>query len=218
MGIIARNLDQVRTRIAAAARQSGRDPSSIKLVAVSKMKSIEDIREACEAGQYAFGENYAQELRQKADILVDLPLEWHFIGHLQRNKAKLLAHGVPWVTVDSFAAAEALDRRATQNINLLIEVNVAGELTKAGIEPKEAPELISTLQKLNHVKVRGLMCLPPYDDDPEKSRPYFRKLRELLVSTNLTELSMGMSHDFEVAIAEGATIIRVGEAIFGKRR
>lgn len=217
MESISHNLESVCARIVTAANHSGRDPDSIKLVAVSKTKSVEDIREAYQAGQRVFGENYAQELRQKADALADLSIEWHFIGHLQRNKAKFLAEGVQWVAVDSFAAAETLDWRATQDINLLIEVNVAGESTKAGVEPKEIPELVSSLQKLNHMNVRGLMCLPPYNDDPEKSRPSFRKLRELLVSTNLTELSMGMSHDFEVAIAEGATIIRVGEAIFGQR-
>ncbi|MBI4126348.1 MAG: YggS family pyridoxal phosphate-dependent enzyme [Deltaproteobacteria bacterium] len=218
MGSIADNLTSVRARIATAAKDCGRDPLSIKLVAVSKTKAIEGIREAFAAGQRVFGENYAQELRRKADALADLPIEWHCIGHLQKNKAKLVASGIAWIeTIDSLDIAQALEQRVTETINTLIEVNVGGEITKSGVLPEKVPHLLSQLQSLKKVTVRGLMCIPPYDPNPEKSRPFYQKMRKLLLSTNLNELSMGMSHDFEVAISEGATIIRVGEALFGPR-
>jgi len=212
--------------MAAAAERSGRSPESIILVAVSKLKPAILIRKAFEAGQRVFGENYAQEMRDKAKELEDLDIDWHFIGHLQKNKAKYVAPAVSLVeTVDSVELAEVLDRRATGPLNCLIEINVGGELSKAGTDENNFIEVAKHIESLSNLKLRGLMTIPPYDPDPEKSRPYFRKLRELLCRMNdelepsepFSELSMGMSHDFEVAIEEGATIVRVGTAIFGER-
>lgn len=228
---LADHLASIRERIAASCARSHRELTSVQLVAVSKTKPASLIREAFLAGQTVFGENYAQELRDKADELKELPLEWHFIGHLQRNKVKYVAQAASWMeSVDAAPIATELDtqrakREFTTPIPCLIEVNVGGEASKSGVARSTAPELVRTIQSLPHLDLRGLMILPPYDPDPEQSRPYFVQLRELFEELNsgicrikpLTELSMGMSHDFEVAIEEGATIVRVGTAIFGGR-
>jgi pyridoxal phosphate enzyme (YggS family) len=226
MGSIAENLKWVRERIAVSAARAGRDPAEIRLVAVSKTKPASMIREAYEAGQRAFGENYAQELRDKAKDLSDLAIEWHFIGSLQRNKAKYVAPVAAMMeSVDSIELAEALNSRAVRPLPCLIEVNVGGEESKTGVAPEAALELARRIIELPNLDLRGVMAIPPLLDDPEASRPYFRKLREVLDQLNrslslpspLVELSMGMSLDFEVAIEEGATIVRVGTAVFGGR-
>jgi len=232
MGNIPENLKAVRERIERAAKRCGRDPSSIKLVAVSKTKTAEEIAKAIAAGQFIFGENYAQELKEKSEQLralsFELPadFEWHFIGHLQKNKAKIVAPIVSWIeTIDSLELAEAIDKRATGPIDCLIEVNIGSEGTKSGTGAGEVETIIKGFGRFTNLKLRGLMIIPPYSSDPEFGRPYFKKLKKLfdeldskkIAAEPLTELSMGMSHDFEVAIEEGATIIRVGTAIFGER-
>jgi len=223
---IAYNLETIRGRIADAARAAGRDPSEIKLIAVSKIKPSAMIREAYAAGQRVFGENYAQEFRDKSAELTDLDIEWHFIGHLQKNKAKYITPQATMVeSIDSAKLADELDKRAEANLDCLIEVNIGDEESKAGIRPDEILQLAEHIGKLEHLALRGLMVIPPFDLDPEEVRPYFRGLREELDKLNselklekpLTELSMGMTSDFEVAISEGATIVRVGTAIFGSR-
>lgn len=222
---IADNIRGVRERIARAAARSGRDPGDISLVTVSKLKPAAMIREAYNQGLRSFGENYAQELKNKATLLSDLDIEWHFIGHLQRNKAKIVAPLVSWVqTVDSVELAQALSRRTPKTIPCLIEVNIGQEASKSGALPDGVLKLAKHIMGLDKLNLRGLMIIPPYDPDPERSRPYFQKLRHLLDELNraieparLRDLSMGMSHDFEVAIEEGATIIRVGTAILGER-
>lgn len=227
MGKIAKNLTLIRRRIEATATRSGRPADSITLVAVSKQQPSSLIREAYEAGQRAFGENYAQDLRDKVEELAGLDISWHFIGHLQKNKAKYVAKAASVMeTIDSVELAEELDRRLERPMQCLIEVNVGGEGTKSGIDPDSAVPLILSLGEFKNIRVTGLMAIPPLDEgDPEKSRPYFKKLAELLrrmndelkLGTPLCDISMGMSHDFEVAIEEGATIVRVGTAIFGER-
>ena len=225
MSKIRQNLESVKNRIAAAAARCRRDPASVTLVAVSKTQSATAIREAFEAGQTIFGENYAQELRDKAEELKGLGIAWHFIGHLQRNKAKYVAPVVACMeSIDSLELAQALAQRAPARLRCLIEVNVAGEASKSGVPPGGVLELARGLATIPELDLAGLMIIPPYDPDPEQSRPYFRKLRELrdrlipeLGEERLRELSMGMSHDVEAAIEEGATIVRVGTAIFGER-
>lgn len=228
MTAIASGLQRVRERIADAAQRCGRDPTSLKLVAVSKTKSAARIREAIQAGATAFGENYVQELLRKREEIGD-GAEWHFIGHLQRNKAK---HLVPFCTlihgVDSGRLAVEIDRRAQQHGRrqpCLIEVKLSDEETKFGASAETVLDLAETMLGLPHVDLRGLMVMPPYSDDPEASRPYFVRMRRLqeefldrgIPDDNCRELSMGMTQDFEVAIEEGATILRVGTAIFGAR-
>jgi pyridoxal phosphate enzyme (YggS family) len=226
MSSIAENLKSVKDRIASAAHKVGRDPAEITLVAVSKTKSASMIREAFEAGHRIFGENYAQELAAKAKELADLDISWHFIGHLQRNKARLVAPVASCVeTVDSARLAEALNDRAAGPLDILIEINIGAEDSKSGVDEDELPDLFEGLKALDNLRPRGLMIIPPYIPDPEASRPHFIGLRKIMARLNeqnivgspLTELSMGMSHDFEAAIEEGATIIRVGTAIFGER-
>jgi pyridoxal phosphate enzyme (YggS family) len=222
---IADNIKRVQERIARAAARSGRNSGEISLVTVSKLKPAAMIREAYNQGLRAFGENYAQELKNKAAELSDLDIEWHFIGHLQRNKAKIVAPLVSWVEgVDSIELADTLSRRAPNIIPCLIEINIGQEATKSGALPDEVLQLARHILGLEKLDLRGLMIIPPYDPDPERSRPYFQRLRQLLDELNqaikparLSDLSMGMSHDFEVAIEEGATIIRVGTAILGER-
>lgn len=221
---IAERLAAVHERIAAAAARAGRPAESIRLVAVSKTKPAEMIREAYAAGQRDFGENYAQELSQKAEALADLPgIKWHFIGPLQRNKVKLIAGVTSLVhTVDRPELAAELARRAVapgRVLPVLLEVNVSGEATKAGCSPPQAPSLAAEVRALAYLRLDGLMTIPPDTDDREQARPYFAALRRLRdeIGGDLPELSMGMSHDFEIAIEEGATIVRVGTAIFGSR-
>jgi PLP dependent protein len=226
MTTIAHNLESIRERIAAAAVRAGRDPTSVMLVAVSKAQPTEAIREAFAAGQRTFGENYAQELREKAEALSDLSINWHFIGHLQRNKAKYVVPVAAMVeSIGGIELASALDERADRPLPCLIEVNVGAEDTKAGVAAADLLPLAKHLLALPHLDLQGLMAIPPLEPDPERSRPYFQRLRGMLTELNaalgganaLTQLSMGTSHDFEVAIEEGATIVRVGTAIFGER-
>jgi hypothetical protein len=218
----ARDVDR---RIADAARRVDRNPDAVTLVAVSKTWPVDVIAEALEAGITDLGENRAQELKQKVAVLGDRP-RWHFIGHLQTNKVRSVVGSVVLVhSVDRFGLAEAIARRAsalglTQEV--LIEVNIAGETRKHGAEPQRAPALAEEVAALDGIRVRGLMTMAPFTDDPEDSRPHFAALRELGASLQqrlpeAAELSMGMTRDFEVAVEEGATLVRVGEAIFGAR-
>ena len=194
-------------------------PPGVTLVAVSKTHPPEAIREAYAAGQRDFGENYAQEWRHKAQVLADLPdLVWHFIGSLQTNKARVLAGAVRWIhTVDREELALEISRRSVQKgavTRVLIEVNVAGEGSKSGCAPEAASRLASVVRPLPGLELRGLMCIPPAEGDP---RPHFRALRRMAGELSLPDLSMGMSGDWEAAIAEGSTMVRIGTAIFGPR-
>lgn len=226
---IKTNILNIRESIAAAATRAGRDPGTIQLMAVSKTVEPNRIRQALDAGITLLGENYVQEAREKIPA-VGRPAEWHMIGHLQTNKVKYVVNLFDWIhSVDRLELARELDKRAGQHsrrLNVLIEVNVSGEASKNGAVPKQVLELVRQISVLPNLSVRGLMTMPPYSDDPENSRPYFialRQLRDEIVSAalpgiSMAELSMGMTDDFEVAIEEGATIIRVGRAIFGERR
>ena len=220
---IAARLAEVRGRIAAAAERAGRSAEGVTLLAVSKTKSEAAIREAYAAGQRDFGENYVQELTAKAAALSDLPgLRWHLIGPLQRNKVKQVAPIAALVhTVDRAALAEEIEKRAAaagRVVPVLIEVNVGGEASKAGCPPGDAAALAAAVRAMPHLSLRGLMTIPPDTEDREEARPFFAALRALRDGIGgLPELSMGMSHDFEIAVAEGATIVRVGTAIFGAR-
>jgi len=226
---IADNLKIVRERIVAAALQSGRDPASVRLVAVSKTRPALAVGEAARAGQRLFGENYVQELTGKAGEVTE-PVEWHFIGHLQSNKVRQIAGLVTMIhSVDRLSLAEEIDRqwgRLGQVCAVLLEVNIAGEASKGGTTTAGILELAAAIARLPHLRVRGLMTMPPFFDDPEGARPYFRELARLagvvagqgIAGVEMVELSMGMSGDFEVAIEEGATLVRVGSAIFGERQ
>ncbi len=225
MGTVAGNLERVRERIVRAAHRGGRDPGGIKLVAVSKGRPVELILEAIQAGQMVFGENRAQELRQKLERL-DEKLEWHFIGTLQRNKVNMVVGRVALIhSIDSERLAEAVNRRAVSMgvvQEVLLQVNMAGEPSKHGLETdKEVSRLLEAMLDMPGVAVRGLMTIAPLERDPEGARPYFRALRELrdglardFPRADLDVLSMGMTQDFEVAVEEGANLLRVGTAIF----
>lgn len=225
---IAENIRDVQERIADAARRAHREPAAVKLVAVTKTVGQDRIREAVAAGALILGENRVQEAREKIAALGPVA-SWHLIGHLQANKAKYavtlfyLIH-----SVDSIGLAQEIDRQAAKNgkvQDILVEVNVSGEASKAGVGAGDAAGLVREAAKLPHVRVQGLMTVPPFAEDPEASRPYFRRLRELsgeiakenIPRVAMKELSMGMSGDFEVAVEEGATLVRVGTAIFGER-
>ncbi len=222
---IARALADVRDRIARAARAAGREPGSVKLVAVSKTKPAAAVREAYAAGQRAFGENYAQELEQKARELADLPdIEWHFIGHLQTNKAKLIARAAHVVhTVDSAVLARELGKRLRalgRTIPVLVEVNIGAEPQKHGAPPAELAAVLAAVRAEPELSLRGLMTMPPADE-LDTARRVFETLVTLRNlhggAAVLPELSMGMTGDLEVAIAAGSTMVRVGTAIFGAR-
>jgi len=226
MSKISDNVARINERIANAAGKIGRDPAEIALVAVSKTKPASMIREAYEAGLRTFGENYAQEMAAKAEELADLDISWHFIGHLQRNKARLVAPVASCVeTVDSTRLAEALNSKLDRPLDILIEIKIGEEKTKSGIDEDDLPHFLEELKAFDKLNPRGLMTIPPYIPDPEAARPHFAKLREIMarlhaqniVGSSFVELSMGMSHDFETAIEEGATTVRVGTAIFGER-
>lgn len=229
---IAENIERVRDRIAAAARKAGRNPEEVALMGVTKTVHPDRIRESYAAGLRLFGENRVQEFTGKADSLGDLAgAEWHMIGHLQSNKASRAAELFAAVdSVDSVRLAERLHSAAEKlgrKLNVLIEVNVGGEAAKSGVDPAsgELEQILQAAPRLTQLEFRGLMTVPPFTDDPEGARPYFRQLRELrdeiaarqLPSISMETLSMGMSHDFAVAIEEGSTYVRVGTAIFGKR-
>jgi pyridoxal phosphate enzyme (YggS family) len=225
---IADNLKIINERIAAAAVKVGRDLASVRLVAVSKTKPAGLVDEAARCGQRLFGENYVQELTAKAAEARE-PVEWHFIGGLQSNKVKYIAGLVTMIhSVDRLSLAEEIDRqwgRLGRTCDVLIQVNIACEATKSGTTGEGVLDLAAAVARLPHLRVRGLMTMPPFFDDPEQARPYFRELRRLgglvaarkIVGVEMAELSMGMSGDFEVAIEEGATLVRVGSAIFGER-
>ncbi len=219
---IAQRWREVSARVAAAAQRAGREPGSVTLVAVSKTHPVEAVRLAAAAGAREFGENYVQELVDKQRAGLDV--RWHFIGRLQRNKAKYVAGKVALIhAVDSAELAAELDRRAAALQPVLVAVNLGGEATKSGVTAAEAPALCARILAMGKLRLDGLMTMPPPVDDPEAVRPAFRALAELRgrlqdqLGHPLPELSMGMSHDFEVAISEGATLVRVGTAIFGER-
>ena len=229
---IANNLAEVRERIDAAARRAGRRPEDIALMAVTKTFPATRIREAYDAGARLFGENRVQEFAGKIDSLRDLrDAEFHLIGHLQSNKAaKAVAVFSAVDSVDSLRLAQKLNASAQQSgnrISVLIEINVGGEIAKSGVAPgsHELEEILSGAQAMPHLEFRGLMTVPPFSEDPQQARPYFRRLRELrdqiaarkLPAIDMNALSMGMSHDFETAIEEGSTCVRIGTAIFGAR-
>jgi pyridoxal phosphate enzyme (YggS family) len=235
---IARNLEAVRARIASAERAAGRTSGSARLIAVSKTMPAEDVRAALAHGQHDFGENYAQELRDKRAALLAAIADaaarprWHYIGPIQSNKVKYLAGQVALVhTVDAPALLPELERRTAGAAgapvqDCLVQVNVAGEAQKRGLSPADLPALLDGFAACPHLRCVGLMLIPPLTEAPEAARPHFqalRRLRDEQASVNrrnveLRELSMGMSHDLEVAVAEGATLVRVGTAIFGERR
>lgn len=229
---IAQNVAEVRQRITSAALRAGRNPGEVTLMAVSKSCAPERMREAYATGLRVFGENRIQEFSGKASTLADLKeAAWHMIGHLQTNKAARAAELFTRIdSVDSLRLAERLNRAAQQSgkrLGALIEINVGGEAAKSGLPPEspELEELLCASARLEHLKFLGLMTIPPFSEDPEQVRPYFRRLRELgveiqarkLPNLSMDVLSMGMSHDFEVAIAEGSSCVRIGTAIFGER-
>ena len=236
MSTIANRLTAIRGRIATAARSAGRDPATVRLVAVSKTFPIESVREAFEAGARDFGENRVQEALQKVELALqkiegsaDHSIRWHLLGHLQTNKARKAAPAFTVIqSVDSVELIQKLDQAAADTghaPDLLIQVDLAGEATKYGARPAEVSRLFEAAAACRAARVVGLMTLPPWPETPEDSRPWFRQLRDLrdqwqasgVPASMLCELSMGMSGDFEVAIQEGATMVRVGTAIFGSR-
>ncbi len=227
--MICDNLKTIQTRINDAAERCGRSPEEIQLVAVSKRMPAEAVEEARQCGQLTFGENYLQDALIKIRQL-EPTLQWHFIGHLQSNKARTAAEFFQVIqTVDRLKIARALDRHAgdlDKTVDILIQVNVGREPQKSGVLPEDTEKLIEATRPLTNLNVRGLMTMPPYGREPEASRPWFRELKQLSVEltdrglfadNNKVELSMGMSGDFMVAIEEGATLVRVGTAIFGPR-
>jgi pyridoxal phosphate enzyme (YggS family) len=225
MSAIAEKLRQVQERIEQTAAKAGRDTRSIRLIAVTKTVTVERIQEARAAGVAIMGENYVQEARRKIEA-IGHGIQWHFIGHLQVNKAKYAVRFFDLIhAVDSYTLAVELDKRganAGKVVDCLIEVNLSGEGTKFGIRHERTAELAQAMSGLKNIALKGLMTMPPYADDAEASRPYFialRKLRDTIETGGipLPELSMGMSTDFTVAIEEGATMVRIGRAIFGER-
>lgn len=225
---VSENFKTVMDRIASAAKRADRDPSSVRLVVVTKTVDHGRIREAVAAGAAILGENRVQEAKEKIEALGTIA-SWHLIGHLQTNKAKYAVKLFDLIhSVDTPDLAAEIDRQAAKIgkvQDVLIEVNIAGEASKAGMAVREAPALVAGAARLKNISIRGLMTMPPYSEDPEDSRPYFCVLRELaeaiakehIPNVLMRELSMGMSGDFEVAIEEGATLVRVGTAIFGDR-
>ncbi|MDJ0783419.1 MAG: YggS family pyridoxal phosphate-dependent enzyme [Desulfosarcinaceae bacterium] len=226
---MANRLQQIRDRIAEAALSVGRTSDSVRLVAVSKTMPAERVRDAIQAGVTILGENYIQEAREKFNALYDLGASWHFIGHLQSNKAKYavrifdLIHSVDSLKLATVINKEAAKRDKIQEI--LIQVNLSGEATKSGLSADGVAPLLDAIGGLTHIRIRGLMTMPPFFDDPDRARPFFEELsalrdrlgRQPTANADLTELSMGMTGDFEVAIAAGATLVRIGTAIFGER-
>ena len=227
--MISANIDRVRERIAAACTRAGRRPEDVTLVAVTKTFPLEQIREAVRAGVCDIGENYVQELLSKREALAEEPVRWHFIGHLQSNKVRYLADWVTMVqALESVSLARELDARAARagrTIDALVEVNTTGEASKYGVAPDQVLPFVRSLEEFKGIRIRGLMTIGPFLPDPEGSRPMFRLLRELRETLsrhrqqNLdpVHLSMGMTGDFEVAIEEGATLLRIGTALFGSR-
>lgn len=229
MGEMAERLRKIEERIAQAALRAGRDPQSVRLVAVSKTKPAAAIADAFACGQRIFGENYVQELVGKQGELTQ-EISWHFIGSLQSNKVRQIAGRVDLIhSVDRSSLAREIDRQwgaLGKVCDILVQVNISREETKGGTSSEELLDLVREVAQLQHLRVRGLMTMPPFFDDPEGARPYFRRLRELagevaaaaIAGVEMRELSMGMSGDFEAAIEEGATLVRVGSALFGERQ
>ena len=230
MTAITANLQDIQNNIETTAAKCGRDPSTIRLVAVSKRHSIGCIQEAMEAGQNLFGESYIQEAAEKCGKLADTPAEFHFIGHLQSNKAKIAAGIFTMIeSVDRYKLAKELQKhldKLDKNMDILIQVNIGNDPKKSGVLPEESETLIRKVSQLSRLRIRGLMTIPPYSTDANETRKYFSHLRELgdtlqkkelLSADHPVELSMGMSQDYEIAIREGATLIRIGTAIFGER-
>ena len=226
---IAVNINKIRQRMAAAAARCNRPPDSIKLLAVTKTVSPLAVGQAINAGITACGENYVQEAKEKIAV-IEKRVQWHMIGYLQTNKAKYAVNLFDYIhSVDRMELAGEINKRAGligRKINILIEINVSGEKTKSGIETSHAAGLIKDVSSLENIAVKGLMAMAPYSDNPENSRPYFSELRNLqkniinegIIGIQMEELSMGMTDDFEIAIEEGATIVRIGRAIFGERK
>jgi pyridoxal phosphate enzyme (YggS family) len=225
---VAANYQNIRARVGEAAARVGRDPNSVKLLAAAKSQSVEAISAAIAGGVALIGENYVQEAQEKKARLSE-PAEWHMIGHLQRNKAKLAVQLFDLIeSLDGIALARELDKEGRsrgKKIRVFVEVNVAGEESKSGIAKSAVASLMEGVAELSHLRIEGLMTVPPFRENLEDVRPYFRELRELkdqlnalgLPNVKLKELSMGMTHDYTVAIEEGATIVRVGTALFGPR-
>jgi pyridoxal phosphate enzyme (YggS family) len=228
--VIATQLERVQNRIRQAAQACGRSPDAVRLVAVSKTVETERVQSAIQAGAGILGENYIQEARDKFNQLYNEKVEWHFIGHLQSKKSKYAVRMFDLIhSVDSLKLAAALNKAAAKHDkvqDVLIQVNLSGETTKSGVSAKEVLPLLEGAAELDHIQVKGLMTMPPFFDDPDRARPYFEALAALrdrlgpgpTANAHLTELSMGMTGDFEVAIAAGATLVRIGTAIFGERQ
>ena len=216
---IAQNLSRVQDQIAEACQRAGRDPSAVQLIAVSKTFPTQAIADAVEAGHTQFGENRVQEGLAKLDELDSLSIttDIHLIGHLQRNKARHAGRFASVQSVDSVALAQAISRRLDHELSILLEVNVGEEASKFGFRCDDVPTALKEVQALPHLRVEGLMTVAPEVADAEDIRPIFRRLRELAQQTGLSQLSMGMSNDYAVAIEEGATMVRIGRAIFGTR-
>lgn len=227
--MIAQNIENLRNRMQKACTRSGRNIEEIMLVAATKTFDVEMIREALAVGQADFGENYVQELNQKRVQLTDSPVRWHFIGHLQTNKVKFVASYIHLIhSVDNLRLAEEIHKRGekeNRRIDVLIEVHTTDEATKYGAPPEEILGIVKKVSTFDHVRVNGLMTMGPFSDDPNDSRPSFQQVVDLkrrieqegVENVSMSQLSMGMTHDFEVAIEEGSTIIRIGTAIFGER-
>ena len=226
--VITSNLVDVQQRIANACKKSGRTVEEVSLISVSKTKPIEMIQIAYDQGMRVFGENKVQELCDKYEKLAS-DIQWHLIGHLQRNKVKYIVDKVTMIhSVDSVRLAEQIEleaRKKQVDVDVLIEVNVAGEDTKFGVTPEETLNLVTEIAKFPHVHIKGLMTIAPYVENPEENRVHFKKLKELSIDIKsknidnvcMNELSMGMTNDYEVAVEEGATFVRVGTGIFGER-
>ena len=226
---IKERLTNIRNRIREAAETCGRDPHTVRLVAVSKTKPADSVLNAIEAGVTILGENYIQEARDKISTLASHPVSWHFIGHLQTNKAKYAVKLFDLIhSVDSLKLARQLDHEAekvNKIQNILIQINVGKEATKSGVSSEDAVLLIEEISKLPNLSIRGLMTMPPFFDDPDRARPYFKELADLwhyirgrnIPNVVMEELSMGMTGDFKVAIECGSTLVRIGTAIFGRR-
>ena len=223
MSTIATNIAKVRTRIREAAQAAARNLDEVNLLAVSKTQSADAIRQAYDAGHRDFGENYLQEALEKQSGLRDLPLTWHFIGPIQSNKTKLIAEHFDWVhSVDRLKVAQRLSDQRPPGLPLLnvcLQVNVSGEPSKSGCKPQDVPEMARAIAALPRLRLRGLMAIPEPTDDPTEQRAAFARMRQLQseLDLDLDSLSMGMSQDLEAAIAEGATWVRVGTALFGAR-
>ena len=223
MSTIANNIAKVAARIREAAQAAARNPDQVHLLAGSKTQPAEAIRQACQAGLHDFGENYLQEALEKQADLADLPLTWHFIGPIQSNKTKAIAEHFDWVhSVDRLKIAQRLSDQRPESLpplNICLQVNVSGEASKSGCEPQDVPQLAQAIAALPRLRLRGLMAIPEPTDDPTEQRAAFARLRHLQaeLQMDLDTLSMGMSQDLEAAIAEGATWVRIGTALFGAR-